>query len=103
MLKRKRSRLYKIEFIINRYVEISANSPLGFLAEVETADFKNIPLILLSSEDQRETEHNFYANDLGFRQSCCTGEIRTERPPATRSECKENAEMIITYCQQGIL
>ena len=49
------------------YVEISANSPLGYLDEVEIADLKNIPLILLSSEDQRETERNFYANDLGFK------------------------------------
>ena len=49
------------------YVEISANSPLANLAEVEISDLKNIPLILLSSEDQRETERNFYANDLGFR------------------------------------
>ncbi len=49
------------------YVEISANSPLANLAEVEIADLKNIPLILLSSEDQQETERNFYANDLGFK------------------------------------
>ena len=49
------------------YVEISANSPLANLAEVEIVDMKNIPLILLSSEDQQETERNFYANDLGFR------------------------------------
>ena len=49
------------------YVEISANSPIANLAEVEIADLKNIPLILLSSEDQRETERNFYANDIGFR------------------------------------
>ena len=49
------------------YVEISANSPLASLAEIEIADLKNIPLILLSSEDQRETERNFYANDIGFR------------------------------------
>ncbi len=49
------------------YVEISSNSPLGYLDEVEIADLKNIPLILLSSEDQQETERNFYANDLGFK------------------------------------
>lgn len=53
--------------ICEYYVEISANSPLGYLDEVEIADLKNIPLILLSSEDQRETERNFYANDLGFK------------------------------------
>ena len=49
------------------YVEIAANSPLANLTEVEIADLKNIPLILLSSEDQRKTERNFYANDLGFK------------------------------------
>lgn len=49
------------------YAEISANSPLAQLDEVEIADLKNIPLILLSSEEQQETERNFYANDLGFK------------------------------------
>lgn len=49
------------------YAEISANSPLAQLDEVEIVDLKNIPLILLSSEDQQETERSFYANDLGFR------------------------------------
>ncbi len=48
------------------YVEISANSPLSQLDEVEIADLKNTPLILLSSEDQQETERKFYSNDLGF-------------------------------------
>lgn len=49
------------------YAEISANSPLARLDEVEIADLKNIPLILLSSEEQQETERSFYANDLGFK------------------------------------
>lgn len=49
------------------YAEISANSPLAQLDEVEISDLKNLPLILLSSEDQQETERSFYANDLGFR------------------------------------
>ena len=49
------------------YAEISANSPLAQLDEVEIADLKNIPLILLSSEEQQETERNFYNNDLSFR------------------------------------
>ena len=48
------------------YVEISANSPLAQLDEVEISDLKNTPLILLSSEDQQKTEYRFYANDLGF-------------------------------------
>ncbi len=49
------------------YAEISANSPLAQLDEVEITDLKNTPLILLSSEDQQEIERNFYANDLGFQ------------------------------------
>jgi len=49
------------------YAEISINSPLSQLDEVEIGDLKNMPLILLSSHDQQETERNFYTNDLGFR------------------------------------
>jgi len=49
------------------YAEISTNSPLSHLDEVEISDLKNVPLILLSSQEQQETEHNFYINDLGFR------------------------------------
>lgn len=48
------------------YAEISANSPLAQLDEVEINDLKNIPLILLSSPEQQETEQRFYVNDLGF-------------------------------------
>lgn len=48
------------------YAAISVNSPLAQLDEVEISDLKNIPLILLSSPDQQETERGFYANDLGF-------------------------------------
>ena len=48
------------------YAEISVNSPLAQLDEVEISDLKNTPLILLSSPDQQETERSFYANDLGF-------------------------------------
>ena len=49
------------------YAEISANSPLAQLDEVEISDLKNTPLILLSSPEQQETERSFYANDLGFK------------------------------------
>ena len=49
------------------YVEISANSPLAQLDEVELSDLKNTPLILLSSPDQQETERSFYVNDIGFQ------------------------------------
>ena len=49
------------------YAEISANSPLGQLEEVEIDDLKNTPLILLSSREQQETERRFYTEDLGFK------------------------------------
>ena len=49
------------------YAGISLNSPLAQLEDAEISDLKNIPLILLSTEDQQETERNFYTNDLGFR------------------------------------
>ncbi|MBQ7266532.1 MAG: LysR family transcriptional regulator [Firmicutes bacterium] len=49
------------------YVEISSNNPIAQLKEVEIGDLKNIPLILLSSPDQQETERSFYTNDLGFK------------------------------------
>lgn len=49
------------------YAEISANSPLGQLEEVEIGDLKNTPLILLSSREQQETERRFYTEDLEFK------------------------------------
>lgn len=49
------------------YAAISENSPLAQLDEAELSDLESIPLILLSSEDQQETERRFYAFDLGFK------------------------------------
>ena len=49
------------------YAEISVNSPIALLDEVEISDLKNTPLILLSTPDQQDTERSFYANDLGFQ------------------------------------
>lgn len=49
------------------YAEISAKSPLAQLNGAEISDLKNTPLILLASEDQRETERHFYLDDLGFK------------------------------------
>ena len=49
------------------YAEISVNSPIALLDEVEISDLKNTPLILLSTPEQQETERSFYANDLGFQ------------------------------------
>ena len=48
------------------YAEISANSPIAQLDEVEITDLKNTPLILLATPDQQETERRFYTQDLGF-------------------------------------
>ena len=49
------------------YVEISANSTLSRLEDVEIGDLRNMTLILLSSPEQQETERRFYSDDLGFR------------------------------------
>ena len=51
--------------------EISANSPLAQLDEVDIADLKNTPIILLSSPEQHETERRFYCQDLGFKSEIC--------------------------------
>lgn len=49
------------------YAEISSNSPIAQLDEVEIMDLKNTPLILLSTPDQQQAERSFYHNDLGFQ------------------------------------
>ena len=49
------------------YAELSSNSPIAQLDEVELIDLKNTPLILLSTPDQQETERSFYHDDLGFQ------------------------------------
>ncbi len=49
------------------YAEVAASSPLAELNEADIADLKNTSLILLSSEDQQQTERSFYINDLGFK------------------------------------
>ena len=49
------------------YAEISSNSPIAQLNEVEIGDLKNTTLILLATPDQQETERSFYRNDLGFQ------------------------------------
>ncbi|MDE6834169.1 MAG: hypothetical protein K2J39_08025 [Ruminococcus sp.] len=53
--------------VMEYYAEISANSSLARIDEVEIAGLKNIPLILISSEKQQETERNFYSNNIGLR------------------------------------
>lgn len=58
-------------------IEISSKSPLAELPSVEISDLKNIPLILCSSEAQRDTETRFFKNDIGFRSDivfCDTSE-----------------------------
>lgn len=57
------------------YAEISAKSPLAQLDGAEIDDLKNMPLILLASEEQRENERNYYLNDLGFRSEICFTEF----------------------------
>ena len=49
------------------YIEISTKNPIAELDCISISDLKNIPCILLSSDEQRNTEQNFYKNDLGFQ------------------------------------
>lgn len=60
------------------YAEISANSPLAKLDEVDIADLKNTPLILLSSPEQQETERRFYEQDIGFKSEIIFSENMDE-------------------------
>ncbi|MBQ8966444.1 LysR family transcriptional regulator [Ruminococcus sp.] len=53
--------------ICEYHAEISAASPLAALKSVEVSDLKNLPLILLANEEQRETERRFFAEDMGFQ------------------------------------
>lgn len=51
----------------NCYIEISARSPLADLKQISTQDLKNIPCILISSQEQQDTERNYYRDVVGFQ------------------------------------
>lgn len=49
------------------YVELSAHSGLSALTHVSPEDLKNTPCILITSQEQRETEREYYHNIVGFQ------------------------------------
>lgn len=49
------------------YIEVSAANPISHLEEIEIADLKNTPCILIAPESQWETEEEYYRNIVGVR------------------------------------
>ncbi|MDO5521010.1 MAG: LysR family transcriptional regulator [bacterium] len=52
---------------INSYIEISARSPLANLKQISPQDLKNTPCILISSQEQQDTERDYYRDVVGFQ------------------------------------
>jgi DNA-binding transcriptional LysR family regulator len=52
---------------VNSYIEISARSPLSSLKRICPQDLKNIPCILISSQEQQDTERAYYHDVVGFQ------------------------------------
>ncbi len=51
----------------NEFIEISARNPIAALPSITPRELKNIPCILVSSKEQRETEREYYRNVIGFQ------------------------------------
>ena len=51
----------------NEYIEISARNPIAALPSITPQELKNIPCILVSSKEQRETEREYYSGVVGFQ------------------------------------
>ena len=51
----------------NCFIEMSTNNPLSKLSEIEIADLKNTPCILVASKGQEETEQTYYRDVVGFQ------------------------------------
>ena len=49
------------------YIEVSSYSPLAQMERISPTELKNTPCILVASEGQRETEHEYYHDVVGFR------------------------------------
>lgn len=48
-------------------IEVSAKSPLASLGQVSPEELKNYPCILITSEQQQETERRYYHDIMGFQ------------------------------------
>lgn len=49
------------------YIEISARNPIAALSSITPQELKNVPCILVSSKEQRETEQDYYQEVVGFQ------------------------------------
>ena len=49
------------------YIEVSSYSTLAQMERIFPTELKNTPCILVASEGQRETEHEYYHDVVGFR------------------------------------
>ncbi len=49
------------------FVEVSINSKLAKLKKITAEDLKNIPCILVSSDNQKDIEYEYYYNIMGFK------------------------------------
>lgn len=52
---------------VNSYIEISSRNPMGNLARISPQDLKNISCILISSEEQQDTEREYYRDIIGLQ------------------------------------
>jgi DNA-binding transcriptional LysR family regulator len=48
------------------FIEISSRSPLADLSKISPQDLKNTPCILIASEEQQDTERDYYHDVIGF-------------------------------------
>jgi DNA-binding transcriptional LysR family regulator len=51
----------------SEYIEISTRNPIAALPSITPQELKNVPCILVSSKEQRETEQEYYQGVVGFR------------------------------------
>ena len=51
----------------SEYIEISTRNPIAALPSITPQELKNVPCILVSSKEQRETEQEYYQRVVGFQ------------------------------------
>lgn len=51
----------------SEYIEISTRNPIAALPSITPQELKNVPCILVSSKEQRETEQEYYQGVVGFQ------------------------------------
>lgn len=61
-----------------QYVEVSEASDVAWAAELRVADLRQLPCILIASEDQEETEAAYYHDVMGFTNDFLFARSREE-------------------------